>query len=281
MAGDSTSVSKSTVRVGDRVARQARCQRGRRLPAFRILHARREGDLADEIARRIERDRIPLQAQHVGRGDDAALVAGGRREILEGGGHRLRTVWQIEVESVDVHRVTHPGDRLAVDAERDASDLADLARRAVVAGQPLGQQQGELPTLRDRNHFLHREDSARHIGGVDRELDRAARIGPVLRRWDRIGDGEGLRQAVAGGLRGGVRGTGDQRQRRDAQREAGQIEHENDISATGTRRFHCALRYDRPERATLFQIFQSVFAPASVPVSAFFFLASSIASTIT
>ena len=86
-AGDERRIHQDLV-AGDRIVDAvaglaARAERSRDLPARRDDHRRLNRDLPDVIAGRVQEFDNPLDARHVRRGHDAALIVGGRRQILE------------------------------------------------------------------------------------------------------------------------------------------------------------------------------------------------------
>ena len=66
------------------------------------------------MAGRIEDNAVPLQIQHLGSHDDAALIAVARREKLEFQIKFRRSCGHINVEGIDINRVAQPFHPLAV-----------------------------------------------------------------------------------------------------------------------------------------------------------------------
>ena len=192
------------------------CRRG---PAGRIFGSRLDRDAAGEIAGRVEADRVPLEVQHRGRHDDAALVTGGRRQELEADVELLGAGGHVDVEGEDVDRVTGPGHHLAIGADHQAGELLDLTARAVRARQPLREQQHHVARLGDGNRLLHVEDAALDVGRVDLQQE-GARIVDVARGGDGVGEGHRLRQGVAGGVQLRMGGNGRSEQQGGERRGA-------------------------------------------------------------
>ena len=113
----------------------------------------------------------------------------------------------VDVEGVDVERIAHPLELLAVRGDLDAGDILDVVARAVSARHPLRIKQDEIAGAGDGHALVDPEDAARDVGRVDRQLDRAG-IGNVARRRDRVDLGDRLRLAVLrrDDLRGGGAG---------------------------------------------------------------------------
>ena len=146
-----------------------RIERAGELPAGRQLHARRERDAARVVPGGIERDRVPLQIQHIGCHHDAALCRILRRQKLEFGDQLRRALRYVQSKRVDVGRIARPCERLTVDREGEACKLVDRSARRVVAGKPLRIEQRQLAAA-DRNFLADAKDAVIEIGGVDREL---------------------------------------------------------------------------------------------------------------
>ncbi len=178
-------------------------------PAFGQRHVELHRNIPREIARGIEADLFPLQVHHR-RGDDDAALAGARRrqEIeadVDAGGAR----GHVDVKGVDVGRLARPGERLAARRGLETRHLGDRAARRVLAGQPFGIEQGELPGLRHRDRLPNVKDAARNVGRIDAQLHRP-RIGFVggQRDGQRLDDRLGAAARFLG-MRGG--GEGEER----------------------------------------------------------------------
>ena len=195
--------------IGDGIARRRfRAQRSRRLPAPGVSYAGAHRNAPDEIARRIQRHRFPLDVGHLVGHLDAALIACRRRQELErdvqiagAGGH-------VDMEGIDVDRIARPGQRLDARLDDQIGQLFHLPAGPVIAGQPLREQQHHRPRLRHRNRLLDAENRPVEVGRIDLQGHRAGE-GDVARGGDRVDDRHGLRRAVGGKCRDG---RGDQEQ---------------------------------------------------------------------
>ncbi len=110
-------------------------ERGADAPAGGDGHAGLDGDVADGDVGGIEHELLPLEDGDFirgARGDDAVEMG------VEGGD----AFGNLDVILVQILIVTTPVDGLAVDGEDDAGDVGDGAGGAVVAGDPLGRDEG-------------------------------------------------------------------------------------------------------------------------------------------
>ncbi len=153
---------------------------GRIRPAGRQLDAGLDRDLACEVAGRIQRGQVPLQVEHAGRHHHPALIGRQRREVFKRDLQLARPFRHLHLERVHIVLIALPLQLPAIGGEGQAGDLVDLAARAVIAGNPLRVEQGQLTRL-DRHRLAHLEDAPVQIGGVHLHAQRA-RIRDVLRR---------------------------------------------------------------------------------------------------
>ena len=170
-------------------------ERGGERPIRGQKHARRDANARDIIARRIENDRVPLQVQHLPRGDNAALIGCGGREELKAQFECSRARRRIDVKGVDIHRVAPPSQQLAVGADFQPRKHIDRPARPVIAGQPFGIEQGDRAGPGNRHGFAHAENAAGYVGRVHLKRD-DSRIGAIARRGDGRGKGRGLRRGA-------------------------------------------------------------------------------------
>ena len=112
-------VERRRLEIGEAVmGRTRRIQRRRIAPVVGQPNAGGNFDLPTEVAGRVERNRNPLQVQHLGRHDHPALVARCRRQDLEADVQGLGVRRRINLECEDVDRVAPPGHRLPVSLDR-------------------------------------------------------------------------------------------------------------------------------------------------------------------
>ena len=136
-------------------------------------HAGLDHDLSRIMAGRVEHHRGPLQVQHLGRHHHAPLVGGGRRQELERNLQFADALRHVDVEGIDLNGITHPGDDLAVRPDHQTAQLLDRPARGVVAGNPLGVEQGHLAGLRHRQGLFDTEDAPRGVSRVHLQADHA------------------------------------------------------------------------------------------------------------
>ena len=192
----------------DRVAGPAGpIQRRAELPARRQGHARPIGDVAREVAGRIEGDGVPLQVQHLRRGHDAPHPILRRREVLVAEVERRRARRNVHMEGVDVHRIARPLQAPAVGHDHQARELGQGAGRGVVARDPLRIEQRHRTTARDRHRLVHLEDPPDVVPGIHLQRDLAG-VGDVARLDDRRRHGRRLRLRFLGVGRAGQRNEG-------------------------------------------------------------------------
>ena len=176
------------------------------------MDGRGDRDLPREIAGWIQADRIPLEAEQIGRHHDPPLVTIGRRGKLEGELQRLHALGHVDVEGIHVDRVARPADRLTLVAGDDQpGQLVELAGRRVMARQPFRVEQDHRPRLRHRNRLLHPEDALAGIRRINVERQRAG-IFHVLWRGNGVGERHRLRRGITRGhqlRRRGGRGEQD------------------------------------------------------------------------
>ncbi|MNE15887.1 hypothetical protein D3C80_1088110 [compost metagenome] len=171
------------------------------VPAGGQFQGRLEGDLTRVVAGGIEQGLLPLDVQHLGRDDDAALIALDRGQPLEGGldlGHARRN---LNLIGPGLDCVAHPLQPPALGGEGQAADVGDRADRAVVARNPLRIEEDQRAGAADRDGLAHLDQAPVDVRGVDMQLD-DARIGFVLGgRNRRQGDGQGGRADLGQGGR--------------------------------------------------------------------------------
>ena len=184
----------------------ARPKRARRRPARREGRIGAHHDIAEEVTRRIQQRRNPLERENVRRHYHGTLVLMRRRqevkaniEIAYPGGH-------VDVKSVEINRIAPPCERAtgcarrASGGNRQPGKFLDRSLRRMIAGQPRGVEQDEWAGA-NRDRLDDTKDTATDVAGIDRQRD-GARISNVTGGGNRVGDRHGLRAAGSGRHRG-------------------------------------------------------------------------------
>src|SRR3546814_2839968 len=99
---------------------------------------------SDLIAGGIEADLLPLQVHHRRGDDDAALARPCRRQKVEDDVDALRARGHIDVEGVNIGRLTRPDERLAARRRLESRHLGERAARGVLRSE---EQTSELQSL--------------------------------------------------------------------------------------------------------------------------------------
>ena len=189
--------------IGHVVGGKAGFERGSVLPAVGKVEGGGGVDVAKEVAGRIEHDGVPLQVEHVGSDDDAALALVGGREELEVGVEDGHTFGDLDVKGIHVDGIAMPGEPLAFGVELEAVEELDRTGRTVTAGDPLRVEQDKVARA-GVERFVDGEDVTREVGRIDGEAQRSG-IGNVTRTGDGGRHWKGL--GCAGGeCRGGGKG---------------------------------------------------------------------------
>ncbi len=177
----------------DRLERRRRAagrrgfQRRRDLPAVRRPERRLDGDVAREVAGRVQHRRTPLEIEHLGRHRDPADPRRHGREPLEVGVDGGDAGRHDEVKRVDIDPVAGPREATAACVQGQSGELVDRPGRRVMAGNPLRIQQDHRARVGDRDGLVHGEHPMARVRRVDGQADRAG-IGPIP------GRGNGWRQ---------------------------------------------------------------------------------------
>ena len=133
-----------------------------------------KSDLPHVMPGGIKAHLFPLQVEHFGSHRHAAFGGQQRRGMDEARFDRARSIRQFKVECKGIDRVARPDDRLAARGKVQIADQRNRAGGAMVAGQPLGQQQRKLARARfgrtkfNGNRLGHAIDRAGDVAGVDR-----------------------------------------------------------------------------------------------------------------
>ncbi len=138
-------------------------QRGAGAPAGGNGEAGLNRDVLGRDVGRVEEQLLPLEDRHLG-GD------AGRGDAVEVGVQGGHAGGDGDVELVEVLVVAAPGQDLTVGGEDDAGDVIDGAGGAVVAGDPLGGDEGDGAGL-DRDLDLGVVEVACALGEVGGDLD--------------------------------------------------------------------------------------------------------------
>ncbi len=169
-------------------------ERGGELPPWRQLEAGLHADSVRLGALRVEQQLIPADEGEVRRRRRGRAEPRGRagREEVQGhidGPHAHR---HVEMERVHVHDVAAPRDRLSASRDLQPDQVVNRPGRRVLAGQPLGIDQGHW-TGHHGKVFGRVVELTRHVARVDAQQDRAGRLGSHPGRF-----GLGAREPTAG-----------------------------------------------------------------------------------
>ncbi|MNM87620.1 hypothetical protein D3C81_998080 [compost metagenome] len=150
-------------------------QRAGRFPALRVACTGLVGDGMRGMPGRVQHHRIPLQVEHVRRHHRAALCRIGGTEELVFHAQLGCAVGHLHVEGVDIERVAHPRQALAVGGDDQAGQFLDLAGRRMAARQPRRVME-TLQSAAYRHRLPHLEHALAQVGGIHVQ-DNRARIG--------------------------------------------------------------------------------------------------------
>ncbi len=165
-------------------------QSGAELPPFRQIELRSHDDAARIITRRIQHDRVPLQADDLRRDIDPAFGSRQWRGVLKVDVQMRRPRGHLHLKRIDVERIARPLDAFAIGVDDEPAHPIDRSARRMIARQPLRVEQRQR-SGNDRNNLVNGEDMALEIGNVDPQRD-GAFVRRVL-RWvfDSAGDCSG------------------------------------------------------------------------------------------
>jgi hypothetical protein len=119
----------------------------------------------------IEDDLIPVQVQKIAGGSEAPTACTVERQQVEGGFDLLSSHGNRDVERIHLDRVTVPCEFLTGGAEVESGDVGDGAAGAMIAGNPLGIDEGYFARSRGECEFGVVDVSGR-VTEIDGETDR-------------------------------------------------------------------------------------------------------------